>query len=207
MISFVVITATSKRFLRATALLALLGILLVPAWYRFGPPGGKVRWSDTVHMAANTSERVNSNRVAAELARENWWGQGIERSQSAMVEYLENPATHNAFLQMAIVYGPGQALLLFFLLVSLALRAARGIQADDALAAVLAMQLVGLFLFEEHLNNPAFIALTCWLAVASVRSWREFPLPRAAAGRAGGVAQDVPRTGTGDLPDTPGIGS
>jgi hypothetical protein len=33
---------------------------------------------------------------------------------------------------------------------------------------MVALQLIGLFSFEEHLNNPTFMVLTNWLIAASV---------------------------------------
>jgi hypothetical protein len=191
-IGFLIVTLTARRFLRALTVLALGAILVIPIWLQFGPPGGRVRWADTAHMSANTSERLASNLTAARLATEHFWGQGIEASQRTMRESLQLPETHNAFLQVGIIYGPGQAILLLLLLGLLAWHSRHGIHRIWGLEALLALQLCGLFLCEEHLNNPTFITFTVWLAVTSVA-------------RLGGLTAPIsaPVSGTETAPPTP----
>jgi hypothetical protein len=164
---YVVVALTSRRFIRSLALLGLMALILYPLWLHFGPPGGKIRWSDTAHMAANTSERLASNVTAIRLTGEHLLGMGIEESREAISEELNNPATHNAFLQVGVVYGPLQAAWLLLLMGLLAWHTLQGIQRPWGLEALLALQICGLFFFEEHLNDPTFIILVAWLGVAS----------------------------------------
>lgn len=174
-IGFIVVSLTARRLIRAAVLIGLVALLVIPFWTHFGPPGGKVRWADTAHMAANTNERLASNLTAARIAADHWWGLGIEAGHRAMTESLENPATHNAFLQIGLVYGPGQAALLLLLLGMLIWHSLKGIHCIWGLEALLAVHMCGLFLFEEHLNNPTFIVLMGWLAIASVARFNALP--------------------------------
>jgi len=43
------------------------------------------------------------------------------------------------------------------------------------LEAMVAVQLFGLFWFEEHLNSPVFIMLTAWIAATAVARVRPAP--------------------------------
>ena len=183
-LGFVLAALTSRRFLRSAALIAAVALVALPLWLSFGPPGGRVRWEDTAHMAANTQERLDSNRAALELAAGHPLGQGIERSQAALQEQVETSASHNAFLQIALVFGPLQAAAVLILLGLLAVRAPWGVWPPWGLEALLALHLCGLYMFEEHLNNPTFIVLTGWLVLASVARLAEAPAPGAVpAGR------------------------
>jgi len=174
-IGFVIVALTSRHFIRAMILAVFVAALMVPLWMRYGLPGGAIRWVDTAHMSANTSERLASNVTAIRIAGENIWGLGIRESREAMTEVLENPATHNAFLQIAIIYGPGLAVGLLVALALLAWHVLFGIRRVWALEALLALHLCGLFCFEEHLNNPTFICLVSWLVVASVARFGTLP--------------------------------
>ncbi|MFH1841695.1 MAG: hypothetical protein ABIF77_00670 [bacterium] len=174
-IGFVIVAITSRHFIRTMILAVFVAALTVPLWMWYGLPGGAIRWVDTAHMSANTSERLASNATAIRIAGDNFWGLGIQASQEAMTDVLENPASHNAFLQIAIIYGPGLAALLLVALVLLAWHALAGIRRIWALEALLALHLCGLFCFEEHLNNPTFICLTSWLVVASVARFGSLP--------------------------------
>jgi hypothetical protein len=69
---------------------------------------------------------------------------------------------------VALVFGAPLALALLILLFSLSLRLLGGLQGAWALEGLLAGHLVGLYMFEEHLNNPTFIVLTSWLSLAAV---------------------------------------
>ena len=76
-------------------------------------------------------------------------------------------ATHNAFVQAAMVFGLPLALILLTSIVHLSWGALRGADTDGYLLALLAMHLAGLFLFEEHLNNPTFLVMVSWMVAAS----------------------------------------
>jgi hypothetical protein len=167
-VTFVAIALSSRRLVRSLTLAVLLGAVFVPVWLVMGPPGGEVRWTDTINMELNTSDRLASNRAALEIAGENVLGLGVQEGEAAMQRKMDNPATHNAFLQMAVVFGPGHALLLVLLLFSLAWHAVQGVMRPWGLESMLALHLCGLFFFEEHLNNPTFIVLVGWLATAAV---------------------------------------
>ncbi len=195
-LSFALAALTSRRFVRSAALLAGVMVVVLPLWLHFGPPGGRVRWEDTAHMSANTRDRLASSEAALDLAAGHWLGQGVEASQRELLDRVEVTASHNAFLQLAIVYGPAQGFLVLTLLMLLAVRAPWGIRPAWGLEALLAFQTCGLFCFEEHLNNPTFICLTTWLCLASVARLAESPAGRATA--AAGLAPLSP----GGLPDS-----
>lgn len=148
----------------------LLGIVvLVPALLVFGPPGGRNRWEDALALQANAGERFESNFAAADLALRHPLGLGVTGGQQALYDLSGITATHNAFLQAAVFLGLPLAFLILVSVIVVALRGLRGPQHPDMLLALLAFHTAGLFLFEEHLNNPTFVILTSWFIAAAVR--------------------------------------
>jgi O-antigen ligase len=148
----------------------LIGIaVLVPAILVFGPPGGRNRWEDALALQANAGERFDSNFAAADLALRHPLGLGVAGGQAALYDLSGITATHNAYLQAAVFLGLPLACLILATVVVVALRGLRGPQHPDMLLALLAFHTAGLFLFEEHLNNPTFVILASWFIAGAVR--------------------------------------
>lgn len=158
----------ARRPGRALPLLLLLAVGGTLFLATFGPPGGAVRWDDMLALQANVGERVESNRAALDLMLEHPFGLGPAGGRRAMIDAITIPATHNAFLQAGLYFGwPLLALLLggFGVHAVRLLVSGRG---RDFWAGLMAVQVAGLFMFEEHLNNPTFVIIACWLLAASV---------------------------------------
>ncbi len=148
----------------------LIGIaVLVPALLVFGPPGGRNRWEDALALQANAGERFDSNFASADLALSHPLGLGVTGGKDALYDLSGITATHNAYLQAAVFVGLPLALLILVTVVVVAGRGLQGPQHPDMLVALLAFHTAGLFLFEEHLNNPTFVILASWFIAAAVR--------------------------------------
>lgn len=160
----------SRRPGRALTLLLLLSLGGALYLAVFGPPGGAVRWGDMLALQANVGERVGSNRVALALMLEHPFGLGPAGGRQAMIDAMAMPATHNAFLQAGLHFGWPLLLLLMGAFGAHLVRLLLSGRARDLWAGLMTLQLCGLFMFEEHLNNPTFVILTCWLLAAAVWS-------------------------------------
>lgn len=151
----------------------VLGSLLVTGGLAylavFGPPGGAVRWQDMLALEANANERLVSNLAALELSVRNPLGLGVLAGRQQLVEASSIRATHNAFLQASLFFGAPLALLLLAGLLRQAARLLVGVSDGRFFAGLMALQVTGLFMFEEHLNNPTFIILVTWLVAAAVQ--------------------------------------
>ena len=160
--------AFSRRPVAALRAGAALGAVVLPLLLWLGPPGGQVRWEDQGNVAVNRGERLASNRVGLALIADAPLGRGVEASADALTDALDNPSMHNAFLQLAAVFGLPTAAWVAWAL----LRNGAGIWGGPGsarwLTAALALQALGLFFFEEHGNNPTFIVLTAWMVAAVV---------------------------------------
>ncbi len=145
----------------------LLGVFLLgiigPLVVVYGPPGGWARWRNTEAMTSNATEREDSNWGALELSLDHPLGLGVARGHQLLEEKTGLRSTHNAFLQAALTWGIPFALLLIVGMAVAVIRGSGSEQAMTFLPSVLAFHMTGLFLFEEHLNNPTFIILTAWL--------------------------------------------
>jgi O-antigen ligase len=135
---------------------------LVPALMILGPPGGRSRWEDLLALQANTGERLETGLSALRVATGHPLGLGVTGGQSALYEESFLQATHNALLQAAITFGLVLALVLVVAFAVQLGRLAGGRDSPGFLAALLATQTLGLFFFEEHLNNPTFVILASW---------------------------------------------
>ena len=169
----------SRRPRRAVILAATVLVLVVPPLLAYGPPGGAVRWQDTGSMSVNTSERLMTSGHALQLVLSHPLGLGVTAGRAAMLDRSEIVATHNALLHVALVFGLPMAAGLALALLGGAWRLLRGLGGAWSLPALLAVQMLGLFQFEEHLNNPGFIILCAWL-VASLAGSAPAPVPAAA---------------------------
>lgn len=164
------VTLTRRRALGlwASGLLVALPVLLV-----VGPPGGWVRWTDTGDATVNVSDRWLSNRTAIELMVQHPLGMGVEEGRQALFIDTGIMATHNAWLQAALAFGIPLALLIALALLADLLRLRQGWRSDAFWPALVAFHLCGLFVFEEHLNNPTFVILTVWLVTEATASQRD----------------------------------
>ncbi len=148
---------------RALALAAPLAVGLLAALLVLGPPGGRLRWLDAVSTEANASERLASGWAAASLSASHPLGLGVTRGATQLMEISSINATHNAILQATLFFGLPLGLCVLAGLAGAMWRARRGPAAPRWLEGMLALHLAGLFLFEEHLNNPTFVILACWI--------------------------------------------
>ncbi|MHB8079304.1 MAG: hypothetical protein ACYDIE_08625 [Candidatus Krumholzibacteriia bacterium] len=159
--------AFSRRPVATLRIGATLGAVVLPLLLWLGPPGGQVRWEDQGNVAINSGERLASNRIGLALIAERPFGRGVEASAEALSDALDNPSMHNAFLQLAAVFGLPMAAWVAWAL----LRNSAGLGAGPGsarwLTGALALQTLGLFFFEEHGNNPTFIVLTAWLVATT----------------------------------------
>lgn len=177
---------TSRQPRKSFVLAAVLAALAIPALLVIGPPGGKARWGDTLSLEANAGERVLSSVTAAKISIENPQGLGVKGGKDALIEETAMRATHNAFFQASLHLGLPLALALLVALLHWISVALLGGRPEVYLEALVGVHLFGLFLFEEHLNNPTFIILASWLIASSVR---ELSARRSLAG-------DAPRSPT-----------
>ncbi len=159
--------AFSRRPVATLRVGAALGAVVLPLLIWLGPPGGQVRWEDQGNVAVNSGERLASNRVGLALIAETPLGRGVEASAEALTDALDNPSMHNAFLQLAAVFGLPVAAWVAWALLRNAAALWGGPGSARWLAAGLALQTFGLFFFEEHANNPTFMVLAAWMVAAA----------------------------------------
>ncbi|MBD3222460.1 hypothetical protein GF314_14590 [bacterium] len=178
---------TSTRSPLVVAILVVgLGLLLARDWTRlvplggllvagavlylaiFGPPGGAVRWTDMLALEANAGERLASNATALEISVRHPLGMGVVGGKKEMVDVGQIEATHNALLQASLFFGAPLALMLLAALLRHTVRFVREVTDLTFLRGLLSLQILGLFMFEEHLNNPTFVILGSWLLAAAV---------------------------------------
>jgi hypothetical protein len=170
---------SSKRFLRVMLIVVYIGLPLI-VW--FGPPGGWERWVDTESIQPNLSERIRTSTGALEVSLEHPMGLGIEGGRQELGQTTGFDTSHNAYLQTAVQYGLpfAAALVLMTLVLPLRMlvlpqRMLIAAKPEWMLEAMVAVQLFGLFWFEEHLNSPVFIMLTAWIAATAVARVRPAP--------------------------------
>ncbi len=158
---------------RGVILGAVLLAVVVPLVAVVGPPGGWSRWSDTEAIHANAGERANSTLGAMELAIGNPAGFGVTRGKEQLADATGSLATHNAFLQASVHLGMPLALAVLAGMIAVILRGLGGPDGPLFLEGLLAFQTAGVFMFEEHLNNPSFVILACWFVVAAATNRSE----------------------------------
>jgi hypothetical protein len=160
---------TARQARRSVVLASMLFAVGLPALVVIGPPGGKARWGDSVSLEVNAGERVRATISALEISLENPQGLGVERGRIELVDRTAINATHNAFFQASLHLGLLVSLILTLTLLHMIWRLLDGGEAWTYLASLMALHLFGLFLFEEHLNNPTFIVLVGWLIAVSTQ--------------------------------------
>jgi len=157
----------ARRFGRSVIIGFLLISLMLPLLAVYGPPGGWARWKNTEALVSNATERSESSLGAISLSVENPWGLGVKKGQELLSGKTGIGATHNAFVQAALVFGlPLAMLVLWGFLVAIS-RSLNGVDHPFFLVGLIAFQTAGLFMFEEHLNNPTFIIISMWLIATS----------------------------------------
>ena len=176
------VAVTSRRPGRIVPGIAVALAVVVPLLLVYGPPGGWARWRNEQAVASNAHERLRSNTGAAEVILEHPLGLGVTAGRTVLGDATGFAAAHNAFLEAGLVFGAGFGLLVLLGILKGALGMAHGAGSAQYLPGMLALHTAGLFMFEEHLNNPTFIILALWFVVLLVRrpvpvSRAEHPLP------------------------------
>lgn len=174
MVALSTLLALAVTFTRRRALgLWAFGMgVALPLLLVVGPPGGWVRWTDSGDTMVNVSDRWLSNVSAMELTLQHPLGMGVDGGRRALFTDTGIQATHNAWLEAALVFGIPLALAIAVVFLAGLWGLRHGWRSDAFWPALVTFHLSGLFLFEEHLNNPTFIILTVWLAAEVVASRR-----------------------------------
>ncbi|HOX25385.1 MAG TPA: hypothetical protein PLL30_12570 [Candidatus Krumholzibacteria bacterium] len=162
--AFVAARAFGRGFVIATVLLAVA----VPLVVAYGPPGGWSRWRDAQAINVNADERLASTVNAAALSLDHPLGLGVTRGKEALYDRSGIRATHNAFLQAAVYLGLPLGLLILVSSITVTIRSLSAGSGPLFLPGLLAFHTAGVFMFEEHLNNPTFVILAAWFLVVAV---------------------------------------
>lgn len=132
------------------------------------------RFFDFEGIFVNASDRWWTIATSLELMVQNPLGMG-----SAYVEPLEiatgTSATHNAYLELALMGGIPLMVVVIFPLVR---AAARLVDPWQPVEAWLAAYLLGIFAFESYFLQVNIQVLTFWLAICPLRSLRRQVVPR-----------------------------
>jgi hypothetical protein len=135
-----------------------IGIGLLAAILILGPPGGAFRWTHQ-GLSTNAQARILTTTTSFHLALTHPFGFGATYGNEIAPSTGGFLVAHDAFLQLALLAGLALAALVFALMVARAARLFFESKPENWLA----LQLIGLFLFEDHFSNPVFIVLTVWL--------------------------------------------
>lgn len=130
-----------------------------------GPPGGWERWTDS-GSATNASERGQATVEAFSLMLTNPLGLGVDYAATLM-DRVGIPATHNAWMALGLTAGLPLVLVALVPLVTHAVMLLRRRRIEGWLA----LQLLGLFMFEEYFRLSPVIIAVLWL-VATPRPAR-----------------------------------
>jgi hypothetical protein len=168
----------ARQFARGLVIGSVLLSVVVPLLLVYGPPGGWGRWKDASAISVNVDERMDSNRGALALTIEHPLGSGVTAGKQRLHELAGIRATHNAFLQAAAYLGLPLGLVVLVALVVVALRGLGGRDGPLMLEGSLAFHTAGVFMFEEHLNNPTFVILTAWFVVVAASRGHQSPVWR-----------------------------
>jgi len=156
------VTISRRRSLGLWAVALMVGLPLLVV---IGPPGGWVRWTDRGDTMVNASDRLLTTTSTMEIALRHPLGMGVEEGHRALFEDTGMQATHNAWLQAALIFGIPMALAILAGFIAAMARLRYGWNSNAFWPALVAFHLSGLFFFEEHLNNPTFVILTVWLVM------------------------------------------
>ncbi len=150
-------------------------LLLAAVGAAVGPPGGWERWTDS-RTASNRGERLHATLGSLDLAFANPAGLGAGY-QETLLRTVGIPATHNAWMYLALLAGLPLALLVLAAVAGHALSLAR----RRSVEAWLALAMLGLFLFEEYFRATAFQILALWLVATPTGLLRRVRVPAPAA--------------------------
>jgi hypothetical protein len=144
-----------QRAWRAAAL-AVLGIALVS----IGPPGGWERWTDQDNLSSNSGERLESTIESLLIALHHPLGLG-EGYLPLLIEATGIPATHNAWFFLALFAGLPLTVFVLFAIV----RHAASLLVRRTVEGWVALQCMGIFMFEEYFRTSAVVLVAVWLVV------------------------------------------
>lgn len=157
----VVLAGPARPSLRTAFLLGALGALMLAT---VGAPGGWERWTDESNLITNSTARLETNMKSLGVIA----GHPLGIGDAAREELVG--ATHNAFLQVGVVFGAPFGLLVIAGVLLTSVFSLRSVHNASGSAGIFGAHLFGLFLWEEHLNNPTFIVLAAWTFALSVLS-------------------------------------
>jgi hypothetical protein len=157
--------------LRSSNRLIITGFTLVTAALIFfvAAPSLSERWAVDASSEGNAATRWETTQQSAEAILNSPFGlgsdfeNGFSRDNQLSLSVL---ATHNAFTHLGLSGG----LPIMILVLASLIAAASSLRTSNDLKAWLALYLLGIFFFEEHLRNPTFIVLTLWLVLAFLRN-------------------------------------
>jgi hypothetical protein len=144
-----------QRTWRAAAL-AVLGIALLS----IGPPGGWERWTDQDNLSSNSGERLESTIQSLVIALQHPLGLG-DGYLPLLIEATGIPATHNAWFFLALYAGLPLTL---YVLVGV-VRHAASLLTRRTVEGWVALQCMGLLMFEEFFRTPVIVLIVLWLVV------------------------------------------
>jgi hypothetical protein len=150
-------------------------LLLAAVGVAVGPPGGWERWTDS-RTAGNRGERLHATLGSLDLALSSPAGLGAGYGET-LLRTVGIPATHNAWMYLALLAGLPLALLVLAAVAGHALSLAR----RRSVEAWLALAMLGLFLFEEYFRATAFQILALWLVATPTGLLRGVRVPAPAA--------------------------
>ena len=147
----------SRGTVSRPARLALLGAFVIGGIV-VGPPGGWERWTSG-RNATNESGRQLATTAAFQLAVEHPLGIGAEYQVALRESTGGIPATHNAWLYLALLAG----LPLTILMLGATLRLAFRLGGHARLEVWVAITLLGIAMFEEYFRTPIVQILALYL--------------------------------------------
>ena len=153
----VVWTFFSRGAVSRPARLGLLGLFLIGGIV-VGPPGGWERWT-SARNATNESGRQLATTAAFQIAVEHPLGIGAGYQVALREATGGIPATHNAWLYLALLAG----LPLTCLLLAATLRLALHLGGHARLEVWVAITLLGIAMFEEYFRTPIVQILALYL--------------------------------------------
>jgi hypothetical protein len=137
-------------------------IIAIAILIAYGPPGGWQRWQfvENLGQSRNLQVRLETTLTALKMSLQNPLGVG-----EVYKSYLESrsgySATHNAFLQLALLAGLPITLWVVW---KLSIRAF-SLFKEGSIEAFLCLHMLGLFFFEEYFGNTTLIILVAWMTV------------------------------------------
>ncbi|MFW6015703.1 MAG: O-antigen ligase family protein [bacterium] len=148
------------RYYRTHKIILVLMMISIIFISLVGPPGGWDRWLDSKNYNVNSQGRMDTILHSIQMIIDYPLGVGLKnyRNLSGFA------ASHNAFLQLSIIYG--LPISLFIIIILLIFPFFLFLKYSNLLLeSIFSVQIIGLFMFEDHFHNPTFIILTCWFII------------------------------------------